>query len=210
MINILKYDLKQFVRENIFVLLIMVIVTGIYFPSFSTLNNKYFILIFNIYGLSFLFFLLGLLNKGIWLQIIVDFPTDTFFFLRYLSFKFQTFALIVYSIFLWLMKIFFNVDLFRLIPFYIFAVYLALSYFFLICLYFGRRTNFGVIDALVLLFILLFALAIFNILFYVIELWLILPIFAIAIFFNLFFVKSITKILSPIVFDILESSNESN
>lgn len=210
MINILKYDLKQFVRENIFVLLIMVIVTGIYFPSFSTLNNKYFILIFNIYGLSFLFFLLSLLIRGIRLQIIVDFPTDTFFFLRYLSFKFQTLALIVYSIFLYLMEIFFSVDLLRLIPFYIFAVYLALSYYFLICLYFGRRTNFGVFDALILLFILLLAFTVFNILFYIIELWIILPILVIAIFFNLFFVKSIAKIISPLVFDILESSNESN
>jgi len=108
------------------------------------------------------------------------------------------------------MEIFFSVDLLRLIPFYIFAVYLALSYYFLICLYFGRRTNFGVFDALILLFILLLAFTIFNILFYIIELWIILPILVIAIFFNLFFVKSIAKIISPLVFDILESSNESN
>lgn len=210
MIQILKYDLKQFIRENIFMLAILLIISGIYFPSFSTLNGKYLPLIFNIYGISIVIFMLDLLNKGIRLQIIVDFPKDTLFILRYLSFKFQMIALIIYTVLLCVMKIFFSVDLFHLIPFYISTVYLLLSYYFLICLYSGKRTNINLIDVLVLAFILLFALAIFKILFFLIEIWIILPVLAIAILFNLFFIKIISQIIAPIIFDILENSNESN
>lgn len=210
MIRILKYDLKQIIRENIFMLVIILIITGIYFPSFSTLNGNYLPLMFSIYGVSAIIFMLDLLNKGIRLQIIVDFPKDTIFFLRYLSFKFQILAFIIYTVLLCVMKILFSVDLIHLIPFYISIVYLSLGYYFLICLSFWKRTNLNFIDVLVLSLILLFTLAVFKIIFYIIGIWIILPVLALAILFNLFFISQINQIIAPIIFDILENSNESN
>lgn len=210
MMQILKYDLKQSIRENIFVIIMIFIFTGIYFPSFSTMNEKYLPLILNIYGICIVFSLLDLLNKGIHLQIIIDFPKDTIFFLQYLSFKFQFLALIIFPLLLCVMKIFFSVNLFHLISFYITVVYLSLGYYYFICLYYGKRTNLSFIDVLSLSFILLFALAGFKILFYLIEFWIVLPILSIVFLFNLLIIKKISQIIAPIIFDILENHHEGN
>jgi hypothetical protein len=188
----------------------LLIVAGIYLPSATTVDNKYSTFLFNIYGISIALFILDLLNKGLRLQIIVDFPKDTISLLRYLSFKYKMLAIIIYIPLLFVMNIFFSIELFNLTTFYICIIYLSLSYYLIFCLYFGKRTNLSIIDALVLSFILLITLAILNIILYLIKVWIIIPILAIAILFNLIFLNKISLIIAPVIYEILENSNESD
>ena len=85
MLKILKYDLLQYVRENYLTIAIIVVISVIYIPSLMTMHNTEISFFSNIYGIIVAVTLLDILSKGIKLNIIIDFPKDSKFYLLYLS-----------------------------------------------------------------------------------------------------------------------------